>query len=104
MAFLMLLDDILTQQWRPEKLSESETNDAVDLIEASTECLRSFSDEILTDLKDLREPTNTSLVAACRRCINAIQVAQELNWDAQALSFSIPENYYKAFLSSEWLR
>ena len=103
-AFLMLLNDILTQQWRPEKLSESETNDAVDLIEACTECLRSFSDEILTDLKDLREPTNTSLVAACRRCINAIQVAQELNWDAQALSFSIPENYYKAFLSSEWLR
>ena len=104
MAFLMFLDDILTQQWRPEKLSESETNDAVELIEACTECLRTFSDEILTDLKDLREPTNISLVAACRRCINAIQVAQELNWDAQGLSFSIPENYYKAFLSSEWLR
>ena len=56
-----------------------ETNDAVDMIEACTECLRTISDEILTDLRDLREPTNTSLIAACRRCANAIQVAQELN-------------------------
>ena len=49
-AFLMLLDDILTHRWRPENLSQSEITDALGLVEACQHCLRTACDEILADL------------------------------------------------------
>ena len=49
-AFLMLLDDILTHRWRPENLSQSEINDALGLEEACQHSLRTACDEILADL------------------------------------------------------
>ena len=73
MAFLMLLDDILTHRWLPEELSPLEINDALELIAASQHCLRKSCDNILTELKDYicsaTEPTNTSLTTACHTCI-----------------------------------
>ena len=92
-AFLMLREDIYTNQWPPEKLSQSELNDCFELVETCQHCLKNLCDEILTDLKHFAcsatEPTNTSLATACRTCLHTKQVermldgnAPKLDWDA----------------------
>ena len=85
-AFLMLGDDIC---FGDISLSQSEINDALELIETCQHCLRNFCDEILTDLKHFScfatEPRNTSLATACHTCLHTIQVARELGGNAPQL-------------------
>jgi hypothetical protein len=50
----MLLDDILTAEERPTKLSQQELNYALDLIEACVGCLKTSGDEIVAELSDYR--------------------------------------------------
>ena len=68
-AFLMLLDDIITEQWPREKLSQSEIYDAIELIETCLRCLTTDHDDILIELKhycsSATEPPKISLAAAC---------------------------------------
>ena len=88
-ACLMLRDDNYTHRWLTAKLSQSEINDALELIETCQHCLRNFCDEILTDLKHFScfatEPRNTSLATACHTCLHTIQVARELGGNAPQL-------------------
>ena len=51
-AVHMLLDDILTSEERPTKLSQQEFNYALELIEACAGCLRTSGDEIVAELSD----------------------------------------------------
>ena len=68
-AFLMLVDDTITEQWPREKLSQSEIYDATELIETCLRCLTTDHDDILTELKQYcspaTEPPKILLAAAC---------------------------------------
>ena len=69
-AFIMLLDDILAEQWPHGKLSLSERLDVIGLIETCLRCLTTKRDEILADLEHYRssaaELSRVSPAAACR--------------------------------------